>query len=275
LTRNLHYWSAQALVIVMSVHLLRVVLTGAYARHRRFNYLIGMGMFALILLLDFTGYVLRWDEGIRWALTVGTNLLKTVPWIGGSLYQLFVGGSQPGLSSLERFYTWHVFVLTLALIFLGAWHIFRVRRDGGIAVPPPAQREDSARISRFDLVRREVRIMMIAGILLILLSILFPAPIERPITQASVDIHDTRAPWFFLWVQQLLKYGDAFFWGVAVPVLVLILMSLVPYVLPQASDHELGKWFPRGNRISQIVIILVVLVITILTVIATFQTGSI
>jgi quinol-cytochrome oxidoreductase complex cytochrome b subunit len=274
LTRNLHYWSAQALVIVMSIHLLRVVLTGAYARHRRFNYLIGMGLLILVLLLDFTGYVLRWDEGIRWALTVGTNLLKTVPWIGGSLYQLTVGGSQPGLSSLERFYTWHIFVLTLALIVLVVWHIFRVRRDGGMAVPPPLQREDSARISRFDLVRREVQIMLISAVILILLSLIFPAPIARPMTYGSVEVKDTHAPWFFLWVQQLLKYGDPFFWGVAIPVLVLILMSLLPYVLPQASDHELGKWLPRGNRISQIIIILIAITITLLTVVATLQTGT-
>ena len=79
LSRNLHVWAAQAVMIVMSVHLLRVVLTGAYARHRRLNYLIGLGMLVLVLLLDFTGYVLRWDEGIRWALVVGTNLLKTIP----------------------------------------------------------------------------------------------------------------------------------------------------------------------------------------------------
>ena len=272
--RNLHYWSAQALVIVISVHLLRVVLTGAYAKHRRFNYLIGMSMLVLILLLDFTGYVLRWDEGIRWALLVGTNLLKTIPGIGHSLYQLVIGNQRPSLSTLERFYTWHIFVLTLATIFLGAWHIFRVRRDGGIAVPPPQQRIDSTRISRFELVRREVRIMLISSIILILLSIFFPAPIERPITQAVVDIHDTRAPWFFLWVQQMLKFGDPFIWGVAVPVLTLVMMSIIPYALPQASDHELGKWFPRGNRVSQFLIIIIAIAIIVLTILSTLQISA-
>jgi len=274
LIRNLHYWSAQALVIVMSVHLLRVVLTGSYARHRRLNYLIGMGMLVLILLLDFTGYVLRWDEGIRWALIVGTNLLKTIPWIGESLYQIAVGGPQPGTSFIERFYTWHIFVLTLVMIFLGAWHIFRVRRDGGIAVPPPTQRDDGMRISRYELVRREVRIILISSIILLLLSTFFPAPIDRPITQASIDIHDTRAPWFFLWVQELLKLGDAFVWGVVIPVLALVLMSIIPYALPQAGDHELGKWFPRGNRSSQIIIIVIALAITLLTIISIIQVGT-
>ncbi len=267
LTRNLHFWSAQALMIVVSVHLLRVVLTGAYARNRRLNYLIGLGMLVLVLLLDFTGYVLRWDEGIRWALIVGTNLLKTVPWVGDWLYRLAVGGPEPALSSVERFYTWHIFVLTLVMIVLGAWHIFRVRRDGGVAVPPPDQRTDNARISRFDLVRREVLVMLIAGVVVLFVSVFFPAPIERPITQAIVDIHNARAPWFFLWVQQLLKWGDPFFWGVALPVILLIVLAVLPYILPQTSNAELGRWFPRGNRLAQLIVIVITLAIIILTII--------
>jgi quinol-cytochrome oxidoreductase complex cytochrome b subunit/mono/diheme cytochrome c family protein len=274
LTRNLHYWSAQALMIVVTVHLLRVVLTGAYARHRWLNYMIGLGMLVLVLLLDFTGYVLRWDEGIRWALIVGTNLLKTVPWVGNNFYQLVVGGSEPGLSAIERFYTWHIFVLTGVMIILGAWHIFRVRRDGGIAVPPPSQRTDQARISRFELLRREVLVMVIAGVVLLAISYAFPAPIERPITQAAVDIESAKAPWFFLWVQQLLKLGGAFLWGVVVPVLLLIVLALIPFVLPQAQETEYGRWFPRGNRIAQILIVALVIIVILLTVLATIPTAQ-
>lgn len=267
LIRNLHFWAAQALMIVMSIHLLRIVLTGAYARHRRLNYLIGIGMFLLVIFLDFTGYVLRWDEGIRWALIVGTNLLKTVPWVGESLYRLAVGGPEPALSSLERFYTWHIFVLALAMIVLGAWHIFRVRRDGGVAVPPPDQRKDQRRLTRFELVRREVLVMVIAGVVLLLISIAFPAPIERPIMQTAVDIQHARAPWFFLWVQQLLKIGNPFLWGVALPVMFLAILAVMPYVFPQETESDFGKWFPRGNRLAQIVIIMIMLIVIVLTLI--------
>ena len=93
LIRNLHFWAAQFLVIVMTIHLLRVTLTGAYAPPRRFNHVLGVGLLVFILLLDFTGYVLRWDEGIHWALVVGANILKTIPWIGDGLYQFVIGGS--------------------------------------------------------------------------------------------------------------------------------------------------------------------------------------
>ena len=137
LVRNLHFWAAQFLVIVSVVHLLRVILTGAYAPPRRFNYLLGMGLLVLAVLLDFTGYVLRWDEGIHWALVTGTNLVKSIPLLGNVLYRLVVGGTQPGPATLIRFYGWHIFGLTLAAGILVTWHIFRVRRDGGIAVPPP------------------------------------------------------------------------------------------------------------------------------------------
>src|SRR5512138_1601424 len=57
LVRNLHYWAAQFLVLVAGIHLLRVVMTGAYSPPRRQNYLLGMGLFVLAILLDFTGYV--------------------------------------------------------------------------------------------------------------------------------------------------------------------------------------------------------------------------
>ena len=118
LVRNIHFWAAQFLLIVTAVHLVRIVFTGSYAPPRRFNYLLGLALFVLAIMLDFTGYVLRWDQGIQWALVVGTNLIKTIPWIGNSLYIVLTGGTQPGLPTLIRFYAWHIFGLTLGAIIL-------------------------------------------------------------------------------------------------------------------------------------------------------------
>jgi quinol-cytochrome oxidoreductase complex cytochrome b subunit/mono/diheme cytochrome c family protein len=270
LIRNLHYWAAQFLVVVTTVHLLRVMLTGAYAPPRRFNYLLGLGLLVLILLLNFTGYVLRWDEGIRWALVVGTNLLKTIPWIGDSVYHFVVGGDAPGTATLTRFYAWHIFGLALVAAFLIGWHAFRVRRDGGVAAPPvPAGEKE--RITRFELVRREVLTMVVAGVILLLFSSIIPAPIERPISDANVLMGDSQAPWFFLWVQQLLKWGDPFVWGVLVPVLVIVLLGLIPYILPNASREELGSWFVRGNRFAQVLTVMVIFIILLLTVLGSLS----
>jgi len=267
LVRNLHFWAAQLLVGASAIHLLRVIFTGAYTPPRRFNYWIGLALFVLILFLDFTGYALRWDTGVHWALVAGTNLLKTIPVIGSSLYAAAVGQNQIGDASVVRFYGWHIFGLTLGVVFLGAWHIFRVRRDGGIGVPPPHLRRDPARITRFELVNREWLAVLVISAALILLSTYLPAPIAAPISGDLSQIADARAPWFFLWVQQLLKLGDPFVLGVLAPLLVLAFLAAIPYLAP-IQPGELGRWFPRGGRVVQGATAVVALAVFALTLLA-------
>lgn len=286
LVRNLHFWSAQALAVIATVHLLRVIFTGAYARPRRFNYLLGLGLFVIALLLDFTGYVLRWDEGIRWALIAGTNLLASVPKIGEALVRFVSGNLEPGPAMLIRFYAWHIFGLVLPGGILLVWHLFRVRRDGGIAAPPAHiqsletldSAENSAKdsgprahIPRTELLRREVIAMLIAGGILLLVATFLPAPIAQPMNASLISLTESRAPWFFLWVQELLKLGDPFVWGIAVPLGVLALLAIIPYIFPRASRSasELGRWFPRSGRAAQLVVLLLVVTILTLTILAT------
>jgi quinol-cytochrome oxidoreductase complex cytochrome b subunit len=266
LVRGLHFWAAQALLVVTAIHLIRVVFTGAYTLPRRFNYLLGLALFVLILFLDFTGYVLRWDEGIRWALVVGTNLLRTIPLVGVQLYAFIVGGDQPGLAALTRFYAWHIFGLTAAVIGLIVWHIFRVRRDGGIAAPPPEARPDTRRITRFELFSREALAALLAGIALILIASLLPTPLSVPISDSGAALQgDVKAPWFFLWVQQLLRYGDAFWLGVALPLVFLVLLITLPFLFPKLPDDQKGRWLPPAGRIAQLLLAGLVLAWIILT----------
>jgi quinol-cytochrome oxidoreductase complex cytochrome b subunit len=164
-----------------------------------------------------------------------------------------------------RFYAWHIFGLTLGIVVLMAWHIFRIRRDGGIAVPPPAGRKSQERITRYQLVGREIAAMLFVGAALILLSAFWPAPIAPPITEAGTLSGDVRAPWFFLWVQQMLKWGDPFVWGVLVPVIVLAVLALIPYVLPAPLPTERGRWFPRSGRIAQIILAVIAAAVIVLT----------
>jgi quinol-cytochrome oxidoreductase complex cytochrome b subunit len=272
LMRNLHYWSAQLLVIVAALHLLRVVFTGAYLPPRRLNYLLGLSLLVLCIFLDFTGYVLRWDEGVHWALVAGTNLVRSIPLVGAQLYAALVGGNQIGASTLIRFYAWHLFGLTLVVIIIGVWHIFRVRRDGGIAVPPPELRTDPTRIPRKELARREGLAMLWAALVLILLAILVPAPLAPGIQEGATPASESLAPWFFLWVQQLLKAGDPFIFGVLIPLGGLLLLALVPYITPHQLNHaELGKWFPRGGRLVQVLVAILSGAILLLTILSLFH----
>ena len=270
LIRNIHFWSAQLLIIVSAVHLVRVIFTGAYIPPRRFNYLLGLALFVSSIFLNFTGYILRWDTGIQWALVVGTNLIKTIPFFGNKLYMILIGGTEPGSPTLIRFYAWHVFGLMIISAILIGWHAFRVRRDGGIALPPPSLRADPERITRFELVRRETLAMILTSAALIILSIFSPAPIASPIRLSVLQSvpESAAAPWFFLWVQQMLKWGDPFLFGILIPVIILLILVLIPYIFPKPLEGELGRWFPKSNRLAQIVLGLIAFIVILLTLLA-------
>ena len=107
--------------------------------------------------------------------------------------------------------------------------------------------------------------MVVSGIVLLLFSVFIPAPLDQPITDTGALTGDSRAPWFFLWVQQFLKLGDPFLWGVLTPVLVILVLGLLPYVLPNAKPEQLGRWLPAGNRIAQVLEIVIILAILLLT----------
>ena len=77
LVRNLHHWSANLLIIVAVLHLIRVFVTGAYRPPRELNWLIGVAMLLLVVAANFTGYLLPWDQLAFWAITVGTSMAKT------------------------------------------------------------------------------------------------------------------------------------------------------------------------------------------------------
>lgn len=273
LARNLHYWSAQLLVLFSALHLLRVVFTGAYAPPRRLNFLLGVALLALCIFFDFTGYALRWDSGVQWAIVAGTNLVRSIPLVGSGLYTFIVGAEFASAPTLLRFYTWHIFGLTLIFMFIGVWHLFKVRRDGGIAVPPPEMRSDTRRITRFELARREALAALLATTGLVVLALLFPAPIGSPISDTTAPSADGRAPWFFLWVQRLLRLGDPFFWGVLVPTGVLLLIAAIPYAFSPPQPAELGRWFARSGRAAQLLAASLAVLLIVLTILQSIPPG--
>ena len=270
LVRGAHFWAGQALAAVVLLHLLRVIFSGAFAPPRRLNYLIGLALLVLTLLLDFTGYVLRWDEGIRWALLVGTNLIDAIPWVGPALYRFVIGGEAVGAPALQRFYAWHIFGLALAMAVFGAWHIFRVRRDGGIAAP--AAERAAPRISRGELVRRETLALLAAAALLALIAARVAPPIAPSIQDSPAALlTESRAPWFFLWVQHLLRLGDAFWMGVALPLAALGVLAALPFVCARQPSDQAGRWFAPGRRLAALLAGGMVLCALILTVLEALQ----
>ena len=264
LVRSLHYWAAQLLVVAVVLHLLRVMLTGAYKVPRRFNWLLGLSLLAGVLLLDFTGYALRWDTHIAWALLVGTNLLKTIPLAGPVLYGMVVGGPELGASSLIRLYAWHIFGLAVPVFIIMAWHLFRVRRDGGIAHPAVTEGAPAtARLPRSELVQREGLADLIVTAGLVLLASWAPPALGPAADFAALPVKPA-APWFFIWVQELLRLGEPVVWGVLVPAGLLAMLALWPYVVDRQPGGA-GQWFNRQGRAAQWLAVGLVVVLVGLT----------
>lgn len=261
LLRNMHYWAGQMMVGAVLLHMGRVVLSGGY-KGRRFNWLLGMALLALTLLLDFTGYVLRWDQDTAWALVTGTNLVNAIPVIGPALYRALIGGQAVGGATLLRFYAWHVLGLALVAAVLIGWHSFRVRRDGGISHAEPA-RGPAPRASREQLVRTEAIAALLTLALLVALSVLAEAPLG-PAADLSVPAAAARAPWFFVWIQELLRSAAPFLAGVLAPLVVFTLLSILPYALDRRLAG-VGEWFNRPGRLAQGVYLAIVAVVILLT----------
>ena len=132
-TRDMHRWAAHLMVLAAILHLARVFYTGAYKPPREFNWVIGVFLLLLTLGASFTGYLLPWDQLAYWAITVGTNIAGYVPVIGSSIRVLLLGGREVGQNALIRFYTLHVIALPTLITFGISYHIWRVRKDGGLA----------------------------------------------------------------------------------------------------------------------------------------------
>jgi quinol-cytochrome oxidoreductase complex cytochrome b subunit len=132
-TRNMHRWSAHAMVLIVILHMARVFYTGAYKPPREFNWLVGVALLLLTLGASFTGYLLPWDQLAYWAITVGTNIAGYAPLVGEATRQMLLGGREVGQDALIRFYTLHIALLPLAIALLASLHVWRVRKDGGLA----------------------------------------------------------------------------------------------------------------------------------------------
>jgi quinol-cytochrome oxidoreductase complex cytochrome b subunit len=133
--RNMHRWAAHLMVLTVFLHMLRVFYHGAYKPPREFNWVIGVVLLMLTLLLSFTGYLLPWDQLALWAVTVGTNMMGYTPVFGNQVRFALLGGAEIGTDTLLRWYVLLVLMLPFVIVIFMAIHFWRVRKDGGISGP--------------------------------------------------------------------------------------------------------------------------------------------
>lgn len=132
--RNLHRLAAQLMVLAVFWHMFHVFYRGGYRPPHEFNWVVGVVLLLVTLFLSYTGYLLPWDQLAFWAITVGTNIVSAMPFVGRRVRFVSLGGNLVGENALLRFYVLHCVVLPLIAVLLVAVHFWRVQKDGGLTV---------------------------------------------------------------------------------------------------------------------------------------------
>ncbi len=242
--RATHRIAAHLMVAIVFLHMVRVFVTGAYKngtaadQNRPLNWIIGVVLLLFTLLLSFTGYLLPWDQLAYWAITVGTNIASSAPLVGEQIRFVLLGGHQIEQGTLIRFYVLHCFLLPTGVLLLFSWHMWRIRKDGGLAavdhlaleqeqrqvapirtktysllgvtagrtvhVENTLVNEDEYTIPSSPHLPRRVGLVLLGTLLITsLLALLVRAPLEEA-ANPQVTPNPAKAPWYFLWLQELV-----------------------------------------------------------------------
>ncbi len=241
LIRDLHRLGAEGMVMMVFLHMLRTFVTGSYKKPRQFTWATGVILLLTTLILSFSGYLLPWDQLAFWAVTIGTSMAEAAPpeIVGTNVNLLLRGAPDIGAGGLLRFYLLHVFALPLiTIIFIGV-HYYKVILHGH-SLPPGEDEVGTDTAKRVPLDRRtyflpdvltnEVLWIGAVTFLLIVLTVWFyHAPLESHADPQVTPLHTT-APWYFLWLQAMLKLGDKVFFGLVIPGLLFLFLLVYPYI---------------------------------------------
>jgi quinol-cytochrome oxidoreductase complex cytochrome b subunit len=270
LIRNIHHWSANLLLIVVFLHFLRVFFTSAFHAPRQFNWIIGLAMFLAVLLSNFTGYLLPWDQLAFWAITICTGMLEYIPVVGEGLQRLIRGGSDIGPVTLSNFFAIHTAIIPACLVLFMPFHFWRVRKAGGLVIPRTPDEGSDTRGASIpaipNLILREVVAATVLIAFVLFLSVIFDAPLEAK-ANPGLSPNPTKAPWYFTGFQELLLHFHPLFAVVFIPLVVVLALVLLPYLDYDADTA--GIWFTshKGRRMAVIAVI-AALIVTPLGVIA-------
>jgi len=205
--RSLHAYGASAMVIVLLLHLSQTYIYGAYKAGREILWLSGCTLFALVLGMAFTGYLLPWDQRAYFATAVGTNAASEIPMIGESLKRLMRGGTDMGTLTISRFFVAHVFLIPGCIFALVASHIFLFRKAGA-AGPTRELTLEAKQKTELFYPRQVLMDLALTGLLIIGLGVLcFFAPMQLgPPANPTDAQYIPRPEWYYLPIFQWLKY---------------------------------------------------------------------
>jgi ubiquinol-cytochrome c reductase cytochrome b subunit len=240
--RGLHHYTAHAMTVLLVVHLMQVVIDGAYKAPREFNFWSGVVLLLLVLALSLTGYLLPWDQKGYWATKVATSIAAITPFVGPEIQKLVVGGVDYGHHTLTRFFALHAGVIPGAIILFIVGHIYLFRRHG--ITPKEPRRKPDAAFWPDQVLRDAIACLAVLAVILFFIFRFRGAELYAP-ADPSEQFSAARPEWYFLFLFELLKYfpGGTEVWGaIVIPGLLMAVLAAMPFV----GNWKLGHRFNVG-----------------------------
>jgi len=232
--RSLHAYGSSAMVIVLLLHLSQTYIYGAYKGRRELLWLSGCLLFALVMGMAFSGYLLPWDQRAYFATAVGTNAMSELPWVGESLKRMMRGGTEMGTLTISRFFVAHVFLIPACIFALVATHIFLFRKAGAAGPfsenPSKLQHKPELFYPRQVLMDLSLTALLIIG--LGVMAFFAPLKLGPPANPADAQ-YIPRPEWYYLPIFQWLKYwhGAASVVGILViPAVLVVAIIVLPFL---------------------------------------------
>jgi ubiquinol-cytochrome c reductase cytochrome b subunit len=233
LMRNVHRLGAHLMVAIVFLHMVRTFITASYKPPRQFIWVTGVILLLVTLVLSFSGYLLPWDQLAYWAVTIGSSMADATPGLGDAINKLLRGAVDVGGQTLLRFYLLHVFLLPGVALLLISVHYYAVRKQ---EISPIHELFDNMPPTRRkipflpDQVYFEVAAIAALTFGLIFINQFFWNATLEGHANPFVTPQHTKAPWYFLWLQGMLKVGDKFFFGLLLAGVMFGGLLVLPYI---------------------------------------------
>ncbi|MBA3943661.1 MAG: cytochrome bc complex cytochrome b subunit [Herpetosiphonaceae bacterium] len=256
LMRNMHRLGAHFMVAIVFLHMMRTFFTASYKAPRQFIWVTGVILLLFTAVLSFSGYLLPWDQLAYWAVTIGSSMADAAPFIGNATNLLLRGGVDIGAGALLRFYLLHIFALPMLTLLLISVHYYAVRKQDISPLhelfenKPPTRRKIPFLP---DQVFFEIAVIGLLTFAFVVINAYFwNSQLESHANPTQTPNH-TQAPWYFLWLQGMLKFGDKQWFGIGWPPVIILGLLVLPYLDRNPSRRFKDRKVAIGVAIAALI----------------------